>query len=502
MRPIDVHTEAASVRVSRTAITAPPSLESSRNALSIIWTRIGLHPATAFVFLSIAFGSLTAIATPPLRGPDEVSHFLRIYSYARGELLPAAEVDGRKGTFVEREVYEPLFFFRSAGEWFATAREKDVRYGQVMALYRDVAGRIDDDSDRAAIFAPFAGTEGYTPIAYLPYIAAAAIGGLLRLDVPDLLLVMRLFGLAAFTAMAAYAIRASPVLKWAFVLIAMLPVSLYNRSVLSADGAALSSALVITALCLSGARKSTAGPIWERSLWMTLCALSKQPQIVFVLLELMTFRLKELPRRWQSVLIVLLPCLILSPLWVVAVSADVAAWRLQGDRYHPPEEFDPLWKLFYMWEHPSHFPLAVWTTFSNWGDRLWPELIGILGWQDIWLPLWTYIVLTLLLMLVPAQKLQLDGATRARVMVITGLAVLGYVVAVYLIFFLSYTPLDVDHVRGVQGRYFVIALPVAAVFIATTINRELPKGMPAALAIAGSIIAGIATVAALLQAHW
>jgi uncharacterized membrane protein len=227
-----------------------------------------------------------------------------------------------------------------------------------------------------------------------------------------------------------------------------------------------------------------------------------QPQIVFVLLELMTFRLKELPRRWRSVLIVLLPCLILSPLWVVAVSADIAAWRLQGDRYHPPEEFDPLWKLFYMWEHPSHFPLAVWTTFSNWGDRLWPELIGILGWQDIWLPLWTYIVLTLLLMLVPAQKLQLDGATRARVMVITGLAVLGYVVAVYLIFFLSYTPLDVDHVRGVQGRYFVIALPVAAVFIATTINRELPKGMPAALAIAGSIIAGIATVAALLQAHW
>jgi uncharacterized membrane protein len=369
-------------------------------------------------------------------------------------------------------------------------------------LYRDVAGRIDDDADQAAIFAPFAGTEGYTPIAYLPYIAAAAIGRLLRLDVPDLLLLMRLFGLAAFTVLAAYAIRVSPVLKWAFVLIAMLPASLYNRSVLSADGAALSSALVITALCLSGTRKSAAGPIWERSLWMTFCALSKQPQIVFVLLELMTTRFKDLPRRWRSVLIVILPCLILSPLWVVAVSAEIGAWRLQGDRYHPPEEFDPLWKLFYMWEHPSHFPLAVWTTFSNWGDRLWPELIGILGWQDIWLPPWTYIVLTLLLMLVPVQKLQLDGAMRARVMLITGLTVLGYVVAVYLIFFLTYTPLDVDHVRGVQGRYFVIALPVAAIFIATIINRELAKGMPAAIAIAGSIIAGTATVEALFHAHW
>jgi uncharacterized membrane protein len=235
---------------------------------------------------------------------------------------------------------------------------------------------------------------------------------------------------------------------------------------------------------------------------MTLCALSKQPQIVFVLLELMVFRLKELPRRWRSVVIVVLPCLILSPLWVVAVSAEIAAWRLQGDKYYPPEHFDPLWKLFYMWEHPYHFPLAVWTALSGWGDRLWPELIGILGWQDIPLRPWTYLVLTVLLMLMPFQRLQLDGAERARVTVMTGLAVLGYVVIVYLIFFLTYTPLDMDHVRGVQGRYFVIVLPVAAVFVAAIVNRELPRGMPAAIATAGSMIAGTATVEALLQAHW
>ena len=175
MRHIDVRTEAASVRVSRTATSAASLFETSCKALFLIWARIGRLPATAFVFLSLAFGSLVAIVLPPLRGPDEISHFLRIYSYARGELLPVAEVDGRKGIFVDRKLYEQLSFFRSAGEWFATAREKNVRYGQVMALYRDAAGKIDDDSDQAAIFAPFAGTEGYTPIAYLPYIPAAAI---------------------------------------------------------------------------------------------------------------------------------------------------------------------------------------------------------------------------------------------------------------------------------------------------------------------------------------
>jgi hypothetical protein len=285
MRPVDVHAEAASVRVSQTPAIETSSLKRSRNALSHIWTRVGLHPATVFVLFSLAFGFLVSFVTPPLRGPDEISHFLRIYAYARGELLPAAEVDGRKGIFVERELYHQLSFFRDAGEWFATGRERGVRYGQIMALYRNFSVTLDDELDQPSVFAPFAGTEGYTPVVYAPYIAGATIGRLLRLDLPEMLLLMRLLGLAAFTAVAAYAIAVTPIMKWPFVLIALLPVSLYNRSVLSADGAALSAALAITAVCLKQAWDLGAGRAWERSLWMTLCTLSKQPQIVFMMLE-------------------------------------------------------------------------------------------------------------------------------------------------------------------------------------------------------------------------
>jgi uncharacterized membrane protein len=139
---------------------------------------------------------------------------------------------------------------------------------------------------------------------------------------------------------------------------------------------------------------------------------------------------------------------------------------------------------------------------TMWGDRLWPELVGILGWQDILLRPWTYFVLTVFLLLVPLQKLNLDGAVRARVAVITGLAVLGYVVTVYLIFFLTYTPLNIDHVRGVQGRYFVIALPMAAIFLASVINADLPRKVVATMAITGSLLSGITSFQALLGAHW
>jgi len=426
---------------------------------------------------------------------------VRIYSYARGEILPTKEVNGRKGILVEPRLYSELQFFKTAGEVFA--REDGLHYPQLVAGHRNpTSSSIADEPDEAPIFAPFAGTEGYNPVAYIPYIAAAAIGRLFKLDFPDMLFLMRWFGLVTFTAIAAYSIAVTPALKWAFVLIALLPVSLYNRSVLSADGAALSTALTVTALCLRAAGGTTAGRVWERSLWMTLCALSKQPQIVFLLLELMVYRVKELPRQWLRVASVVLPSVILSPMWVFAVSAEIAAWRLQEEGHHPPEHFDPLWKLLYMWDHPYHFPLAAWRALSGWGDRLWQELIGIVGWQDILLPTWTYVALTVLLFLVPFQKLQVSGATRARVAVITGLVVLSYVILVYLIFFLTYTPLDVDHVRGVQGRYFFVLLPVAAIFVAIVVNRELPSAVPAAIAITGSMIAGIATVEALFQAHW
>jgi len=477
-------------------------LDAARSALSRIGRRLGSFPAIVFALLSLAFGSAIIVINPPLRGPDEISHFLRIYSYTRAELLPATEINGRKGIVVERKLYDQLYFFKNSGEWFARARNEGVRYDQIMAEYRHISVDGGGEVAQDPVFAPFAGTEGYTPVAYAPYILAAAVGRLIGLDLPELLFLMRFFGLVVFTAAAAYAIAVTPTLKWAFVLIAMLPVSLYNRAVLSADGAALSCALVITALCLRAASKSLDGRIWERTLWMTLCVLAKQPQIVFVLLELMVGRLRDVPRRWRSVATVVLPGIILSPLWVIGVAADVGAWRVREAHDYPIEHFDPLWKLSYMWEHPYHFPLAAWIALRDWGAPLWPALIGVLGWQDVPLRPWTYLVLTVLLLLVPLQKLSLDGATRVRVAVMTGVAALSYVVMVYLIFFITYTPVASPHVLGVQGRYFVIALPVAAIFLASLINLELPRGTSALIGITGSMIAGITTVEAVLQAHW
>src|SRR5882757_6545831 len=145
--------------------------DAAPSALSRIGRRFGSWPAIVFVLLSLSFGSAIIVANPPLRGPDEISHFLRIYSYTRGELLPVAEIDGRKGGFVERALYDRLYFFKNSGEWFATflqqrkgewfvrTKEEGVRYGPIMAEYRDISGPSGDEAAQTPVFVPFAGTE-------------------------------------------------------------------------------------------------------------------------------------------------------------------------------------------------------------------------------------------------------------------------------------------------------------------------------------------------------
>src|SRR5438132_3201879 len=296
MRRSDIRSRTASVRLLPDQNTETPRWYVFWSGLSLVWSWLESRPAFVFILLSFVFGSAISVVVPPLRGPDEIAHFLRIYSYTRGGLLPATEVDGRKGIFIDSELYTRLSFFRNAGERFGRNREQGLRYGEIMKEYPHPGGTLGEE-EQATKFMPFAGTEGYNPVAYAPYILAATIGNLLGLDFPNMLLLMRFLGLTTFTAVAAYAIKLTPTLKWAFVLIAMLPVSLYNRSVLSADGAALTYALVITALCFSAVQRY--GRVWARSMSMPPDTLSKQPQTEFVALELMVCRMTALRRRWS-----------------------------------------------------------------------------------------------------------------------------------------------------------------------------------------------------------
>ena len=474
----------------RTAPLGAPERARARSRL--------FDPAVLFALISVVAGALLIAITPPLRGPDEAQHFLRAYGLTQGEVVPrTVDTQGHKGLDLPARLARELNFFED--KKFAN-RSPGFTYWDVFAAHAQAAQPLADGE--APVFVLYGGAEGYSPIPYLPYAAAVAVGRVAHADFLTMLYLMRAFGLLAVTAVTACAIALVPRLKWAFLLIALLPSALYGRAAISADGPSLACAMMAVALMLRGVISPAADRPWQQSLWLALGALTKPPQLALVLLEAMKRPVRAVPRQWHAAAAVALPSVILTGLWTIASSADVASYRLSEFMDGPREQFDPVWKLRFMLHEPLLFPRLLMHSFTDYGVQMWQQLIGVLGWLDTPLAGWTYPVLTALMLASFIGPLETDRTTGRRIAVACALAVAGYCFAVFFIFFLVWTALDATQIDGVQGRYFVPALPAVALGTAALVRRGLAENLRAAIALAAAALSCAAAFQAVLRVDW
>ena len=359
-------------------------------------------------------------------------------------------------------------------------------------------GAPGSDRDQK-VFNLYGGSEGYSPIPYLPYLPAVALARFLELDFLATLHLMRMSGLAVLTIIIAYAIALIPRLQWTCFFIAFLPSAIYARSVVSGDGLTLASAMVVSALYLKHAGSPDIAPFWSRPAWVALCALSKPPNIVFVMLEAAVRPFAQLRRHWPLLIVGVLPAVILSVGWALISSFDVALWRLTdvADR----QQFDPFWRLRFMWDDPWHF-FRLLAGSSRWIADYGLQLVGVLGWLDTPMHPLAYPAAGIGLGALLCAQLDLPVQTRLRVAAVFGTTVLAYCLAVFFIFYLVWTPVSADQIRGVQGRYFVPILPLASMTLSALVNRGLPETTRAIIAGLGAVFCSSATIEAVLRVDW
>jgi hypothetical protein len=450
------------------------------------------------VALSLFFGTLILFVTPPLRGPDETAHFLRAYGVARGDFVPSA-VDGanRKGVLIPAGLYDGFDFFEAVR---VKEKQAGFNYRPVFEAYFK-RPNVEPDPAAPDRFVPYAGSEGYSPIAYLPQAAAALVARALNFGFLPTLFAMRFAGLAVLTVVIASAVAIVPNLAWAFFAIAMLPSALYGRSVISADGMALAAAMLVTALWLRGIFGPRLVTPVPQSVLMMINALSKPPNLAFVLLELRL--LGETKRRWRLLALAVLPAIASAVLWTLSSGADTAAWRMVEITGQDLEAFDPYVKLFRLLDQPLHFPTAIFNAWREYGvGELWRQLIGVLGLFDTVLLPWVYPAISVLLVGAFLCQLPLPKADRYRAPILAAITVLAYLLIVYLISYLVFTPRDANTVWGVQGRYFIPILSLVAIMIAAGLRWSLSERARAAMAVGLAILAGCASVEAHLRVDW
>ena len=280
----------------------------------------------------------------------------------------------------------------------------------------------------------------------------------------------------------------------------MLPAAFYGRSVINADGSALAAAIVVTALWLRGAIcPQRLAPGWQ-SLWMVLNALTKAPNVTFVLLEL---RLLKEKRGFRRLVVVVLPAIAAAAAWTLSSGADTAIWRMVEITGRSPDAFDPSAKLSHMIEHPLHFPLAVLGALDAKSiAELWRQTIGVLGLFDTVLLGWVYPAVSALVLASFFAPLSLARSDRLQISLSAAVTTIAYIAVVYLISYMVFTPSDANRVWGVQGRYFIPILPLVAITLGSLASRGFDERAAAALAIASSVLSGCASVEAILRTDW
>lgn len=383
-----------------------------------------------FIFLASLFGLAFALVTPPCYVPDEVAHFWRAVSIAHGTLQP---VEGKAPLPKDYQVF--VFC---------------VMHGNVQVSREQMrtAWTVDEKASEMVMLPVV--PSSYSPANYLPQIAAALIGRVAGLRPMIVFYLGRLLALAAFIALVAFAIRATPFLKWGFCAAALLPMTLFMAASWSADSMTIALAFLVTALAFRGA----ANPI--AAFLLGLC-------------KPVNFLVAFVTRRWIVPVAALLGFALLV---LMSGGTSTARWSC-------------------ITSDPVRFARIIASDYASSIGAYAEQMVGRLGQLDVVLPppiVWLEWALLALLVLTAGDKIP----RMQRMLALAVSVVLMLSISTWM--YVTWTPSCDPPIRGVQGRYFLPFLPALLVGLSNPWWRRRKPGAVVVAAVA--VIANTFAVAA------
>ncbi|MGW4591129.1 DUF2142 domain-containing protein [Amycolatopsis thermoflava] len=437
----------------------------------------------AFVLLSLVFGGVFAVITPPLWGFDEFTHVGRAYAVDHGRMLPRRIPDslGYYGGEVPSTITDLIG--HAAPNYLAPPpppAPSVVDPGEYERL-------LDHPLESPPVLLGFGNTSAYSPVAYLPSAIGLRVTETLGGSVGTTLTVMRLADVLAYTALVATALRLLRAhrFKWVVFVVASLPMTVFQAGTISADAVTNALAILFSALFVRATfLRHRLGP-WPTALLVASAVLLPLAKPTYVLLAL---------------LLLVVPADRLS-LWrggralaAAAGLAGFAAWTAVSARtsesmhlMRPGETVDPGAQTDFVLGHPGEFLQVLVRTFVYQENSYFTQFFGTLGFT--WVPVPATAVVCCLL----AVGLALGMGDRltappSRTAVTAAVVLLG-VAAVFGTLYLEYSPVGYHLIAGVQGRYFIPLAIVAAAVVLRVVPLRLRLPDPrAARGTAGAVV--------------
>lgn len=360
-------------------------------------------PEIIFIVLTFVFGLLFLFVTPYNGVPDEASHVMRACEVADG-----------------------IFY---GGKAPVGSTECDKALQKEISLPRTNA---------------FHNTSGYSPVLYSFSSLGLKLGEIW--GGKTMFYLARLFNLIGFIILTALAISITPVFKYQFLIIALLPMTLYEGMSVSADSINNAVAFLFFAylfkLIFDSKKEVSKKEMFNLSILSVLGAMLKgliYPVFLFVFL----------PIKRHKVLFTTL-CLLIS----IGV---MCYWSAINPVFtYPDAAMDSALNKYMLLHNPLDFVHKFYVTLISRAYWYIPSCIGILGWLKI--NLYPAYFIESILFISSFFVFPVNISKNKKVVAL--LIFIAFAVLMHVMFYINWTLPSASRIHGVQGRYFIPMLPL------------------------------------------
>jgi uncharacterized membrane protein len=368
---------------------------------------------------------------PPFEAPDEPAHFLRAWSVAEKQWV-LVDHPKKAAVFILDEM----------------SKRHDI---ENHALLNDMLASTQKDNPRIPNFA--FNSSLYSP---LPFIfQAAAIKFMSAIQMQDHLSLVfyscRIVSLVIFTGFLFFAFIRLENWSWPVFWVACTPMALSQASVISIDGILFGATAVMAAIALKPRGRTD-------FVLLVICLLFLGlTKSTYLILAFFPFILAYYCREFRFVFFFgILSAILSAAAWHIIMSQHVVNYSLELMKTYAFREVDPQAQIKYVMENPLGFMGILYdSVVRNFITHL-RQFIGVLGWLNIYLPKWIYILWSIFAV-GSIFSITKPATSRDKFFVITGLWGISVsfitCMAIFISLYLIWMPVGALSIE-VQGRYF------------------------------------------------
>lgn len=370
--------------------------------------KLNVKPERVFLILCLIFGIGFLLATPIFQVPDEPDHLLKSIHISKGEILP----------------------------------------------------------EKSMVF-----VSSYPPVPYVASASVIFVGKLVNFHSLDMIIYFaKLANLLLYVLIVYSAIKLTPVHKWVFFLLALMPMTLYEAASLSADSFTIAISFLLIALFLKFSFDEEKNELNTKYILILfflglMIALSKQIYIVLMLLffSIPFYKFKNRRQMFSSFLVISIPLLLIIEGW---------GFVIQGAYVPVLPEISFHGQIVFMLLHPIAFIQALLHSFLHYAQYYLVSFVGTFGWLDNRLdtPLpsilvYIYLIVLILVSLIDNNDFNINLNQKLVYLTTFSLSFLS----IFVLEYIAWNVVGSNIIEGVYGRYFI---PIAPLFFLLFYNKR------------------------------